>query len=93
MKPYRILELVKQHYDINFINAELFRDIGWGNSTYKIYGPDKEYFLRLIRQPEIEAETAVASMDIQKYLFSHGFPVVPIYPANTFAYRTIKKNA
>lgn len=76
MEILNILTALKNNYEINIQNIELFRE--GGNKTYIVYGAIKKYFLKVIHLPRVEMETALGSIDIQVYLLKNEFPVIPI---------------
>ena len=97
MEIHKILEMLRQNYSITFSRAEIFRENGFGNTTYTVYGAErssglelpsyatsteKVYFLKAIHLPKTEMETATASMDVQVYLLENKFPVIPIVFTN-----------
>ena len=69
-----ILRVLNMNYDLSIHKIELFRE--GGNCSYIIYDKQQNYFLKIIRPPFLE--TSLQSMDVQMYLLSVQFPVIPI---------------
>ena len=74
MDIQNILNVLNIYYDVSVQKIELFRE--GGNCSYIIYDKQQNYFLKIIRPPFLE--TSLQSMDVQMYLLSVQFPVIPI---------------
>ena len=74
MDIHNVFSVLNRNYDVNIQNIELFRE--GGNCSYVIRDIRQNYFLKIIRAPFLE--TALQSIDVQMYLLSVKFPVIPI---------------
>jgi len=78
-----ILDIIKEHYPINFDNLEMMRDAG--STSYTAYSGGDKYFLLVIKPAFFD--TAVKGADIQTFLQNKNFPVTPnIYTNNGLPY-------
>ena len=74
MDIQNILNVLNIYYDVSVQKIELFRE--GGNCSYIIFDIQRNYFLKIIRAPFLE--TSLQSVDVQMYLLSNQFPVIPI---------------
>jgi Ser/Thr protein kinase RdoA (MazF antagonist) len=69
-----ILNVLKEHYPMNFDKLDMMRDAG--SVSYAVFSGENKYFLRVIKPAFLD--TAVMGADIQVFLQSQGFPVPPV---------------
>ena len=69
-----MLDVLREHYAINFDRMELMRD--GGSVSYTVFSGSERYFLRVIKPSFLD--TAVMGADIHVFLQKQGFPVPPV---------------
>jgi Ser/Thr protein kinase RdoA (MazF antagonist) len=67
----KILDILNEHYPVNFDRLELFRE--GGSDSYTAFSGNDKYFLRVIKPAFFD--TALSGADIQVFLQKKGFPV------------------
>lgn len=73
-KEAQILDVINEHYAMNFDSIEFVRDSGC--TAYAVYADGSKYFLRVTKP--MFFETASKSLDIHLYLQKQGFDVPPV---------------
>ena len=69
-----MLDVLREHYAINFDRMELMRD--GGSVSYTVFSDSERYFLRVIKPSFLD--TARMGADIHVFLQKQGFPVPPV---------------
>ena len=69
-----ITNILTSNYPMRFDHLELNRD--GGSTSYIVFAGERKYFLRVVKPAFLD--TAVKAVEIQAFLWEHGFPVPPL---------------